>query len=63
MTFLTTMEGVVNASAIIVIDDEEFPCDDPTVGYRKVHYRYTNAETRTVWARPADVEAFLAAMP
>jgi hypothetical protein len=57
--FLQTMDGLVAASAIVLIGDEEYPADDKTVAYRKVHYRHTSTETRIVWARPDDVESFL----
>ncbi|MGH7225918.1 MAG: hypothetical protein ACRELF_22090 [Gemmataceae bacterium] len=56
---LQTIDGLVAASAIVFIDDEEYPADDKSVAYRKIHYRYTSTETRTAWAQPDDVDTFL----
>jgi hypothetical protein len=59
MRFLETMDGLIAASTIVQIEEEDTPAENKSVWYRKVHFRYTSTETRTVWARPEDVDEFL----
>jgi hypothetical protein len=58
MIFLETNSGLIGARFIIKIDEEEFP-EGCTAVWRKVHYMYSDGDTRTAYALPDSVDTFI----
>ena len=59
MRFIETLDGLVAVAAIVLIEEEDTPAENKSAIYRRVHYRYSAAETRTTWATPDEIDRLI----